>query len=291
MQSCRIDFASGHVYLGYTVLDQWTDEAFLKRVFPELIHTHDFTGATIYDGEIAMTMEDCHFNRIQIVCHKKRGDIPPVIKEIFFFLDARPDWADNKLFKLVQAHTNGPAVRPGSTYRITHPHVDILASDAFGGRDAHIRFRYNNSEYSHSRTIAESKKNVASMRAGILRMDGGVIFPGMSMLQFGNAMKRGLGRGIPGSGKIKMDDVELHSDFTLDYLRGDIEVAFNDKSEIREILFRSDDFEYGGSRRLIDWLRWHFGSTDGNLIVHTTQGTVEFSPRAIGIKITYIDNT
>lgn len=287
MQSCKIDFASGHVYLGYTVLDQWTDETFLKRVFPELIHTHDFTGAAIYDGAIAMTMDNCHFNRIQIVCHKKHGDIPPVIKEIFFFLDARPDWADNKLFKMVQARTNGPAVRPGSTYRITHSHVDILASDAFGGRDAHIRFRYNNSEYSYSRTILESKKNVASMRAGILRIDGGTIFPGMSMLQFAHAMKHGFGRGIPGSGKIKMDDVELHSDFALDSLRGDIEVAFNERSEIREILFRSSDFEYGGSRRIIDWLRRHFGNTDDNLVVRTTNGCVMFSARSIGIKITY----
>lgn len=286
MRSCRIDFASGYVYLGDTVLDQWTDEVFLKRVFPELVHTHDFTGAAVYDGEISMTMDNCHFNRIQIVCHKKRGDIPPAIKEIFLFLDARPDWADNKLFKMVQSRTNGPAVRPGSTYRITHPEVDILASDAFGGRDAYIRLRYNNSEYSYSRTISAAKKNVASMRAGIIRIDGGTIFPGMSMLQFAHAMKRGLGRGIPGSGRVTLEDVELHSDFTLDYLRGDIEVAFNDKSEIREILFRSGDF-CGGSRYLINWLRWHLGSTDDDLVVRTAQGCVQFSARSVGLKITY----
>ncbi|MBQ8806644.1 MAG: hypothetical protein IJZ68_09400 [Bacteroidaceae bacterium] len=289
MQSCRIDFTSGHVYLGYTVLDQWTDELFLKRVFPDFVHTHDFTGAAIYDGTIAMTMDDCHFNRIQIVCHKKRGDIPPTIQEIYFFLDARPDWADNKLFKMVQAHTNGPAVRPGSTYRITNPNVDVLASDAFGGRDAHVRFRYNNSEYSYNRTISASKRDTVSMRAGVIHLDGGAVFPGMSMLQFSQAIKRGLGRGVPGSGRIRIDNVELRGDFTPDSLHGDIEVGFNGKSELREILFRSNDFQYGGSRRLIDWLRWHFGNTDSDLVVCTAQGRVEFSPRAVGIKITYTD--
>ena len=285
MQSCRIDFDSGRVYLGYTCLDQWTDEAFLKRVFSDFTHTHDFTGAAIYDGEIAMTLDDCHFNRIQIVCHKKRNNLPPVIQEIYFFLDARPDWADNKLFKMVQAHTNGPAVRPGSTYRITNPSVDILASDAFGGRDAHVRFRYNNAEYSYNRTVPAAQKHNLSMRAGVLHLDGGVIAPGMSILQCAQSMKRGLSRNTSRA-SIRVENVMLHSNFSSDSLTGDVEMYFNEKSEIKELLFRSNEFQYG-TRRLIDWLRWHLGSTDSDLIVQTPEYTVRFSARAVGIKVTY----
>ncbi len=285
MQSCKIDFASGHVYIGYTCLDQWTDEAFLKRVFSDFTHTHDFTGAAIYDGEIAMTLDDCHFNRIQIVCHKKRGNLPPVIQEVYFFLDVRPDWADNKLFKMVQAHTNVPAVRPGSTYRITHPNVDILASDAFGGRDAHIRFRYNNSEYSYNRTIPAAQRKYVGMRSGALHLDNGVIVPGMSILQCAQALRSGLARNTS-RGTIRVEDVTLHSDFSSDVLKGDVELYFNDKSEIKELLFRSNEFQYG-TRRLIDWLRWHLGSTDSDLVVQTPEYSVRFSARAVGIKITY----
>ena len=274
MLSCKIDFNAGTVFLGGTVLDQWTDEVFLKRVFPEFEHTHDFSGAAVYAGDIAMTIDDCHFNRIMIHCHKKRLNLPPVIQEIYFFLDKRPDWADNKLFRMTQAHTDGPAVRPGSTYRVTTPIVDILASDAFGGRQAHLRFRYNNANYSYNRTLTPAQLEYASMRAGVIRLNGKTITPGTFL-------------GVKMLMNMTRQKHWLASDFSQDALEGSAEINTDNNNKIREILFRCHQFERGSYSGNAKWLKLHFGSTDDDLIVHTSNGRVVFSPRAIGIKITF----
>ena len=272
MLSCRIDFNAGTVFLGGTVLDQWTDETFLKRVFPEFEHTHDFSGAAVYSGDIAMTIDDCHFNRIMIHCHKKRLNLPPVIQEIYFFLDKRPNWADNKLFRMTQAHTDGPAVRPGSTYRVTTPIVDILASDAFGGRDAHLRFRYNNAEYSYNRKITPEQMKVATIRSGYIKLNGQVFGPGVISVP----NRQG-----------SMKNVTWESNFVMNNLHGDVEMDFSNDGTLHEIRFRTKFMWTEDSRSHAEWIAQHLGAINSDLIVHTAHGRVSFSPRAAGIKITY----
>ena len=275
MLKCRIDFETGAVFLRGTVLDQWTDEVFLKRVFPEFEHTHDFSGAATYAADIAMTIDDCHFNRIMIHCHKKRMELPPVIQEIYFFLDERPDWANNKLFRMTQAHTNGPDVRPGSTYRVSKPLVDILASDAFGGRQAHLRLRYNNAEYSYNRKLNTLMQKSATCRAGVVRLNGVPLVPGLKL-------------GTQTTMRMMRQQHYLSSDFVDTPIEGQAEINTDKNGVITEILFRCHQFQSGSFRSNAEWLTLHYGSTNGDLVVRTEHGRAIFSPRAIGVKITFI---
>jgi hypothetical protein len=79
----------------------------------------------------------------------------------------------------------------------------------------------------------------------------------------------------------------LASDFSQDALEGSAEINTDNDNRIREILFRCHQFELGSYSGNAKWLKLHFGSTDDDLIVHTSNGRVVFSPRAIGIKITF----
>lgn len=275
MYSCKIDFDTGNVYLGDTVLDAWTDECFVKRIFPDFEHTHDFTGAATYAADIAMTIDDCHFNRMLIQFHKKRMELPPVIQDIYFFLDERPDWANNKLFRMTQAHTSGPDVRPGSTYRVTKPMVDILASDAFGGRQAHLRLRYNNATYSHNRTLNELMQKHATCRAGVVRLNDVPLVPGLKL-------------GTQTRMRMMRQQHYLSSDFIDTPIEGQVEINTDKNGVITEILFRCHQFQSGSFRNNAAWLTLHYGSTDGDLVVQTAHGRAIFSPRAVGIKITFI---
>lgn len=276
MYSCKIDFHKGLVFLGHTVLDGWTDEVFMKRIFRDMKHTHDFTGAAVYEAPIEMRMDKCNFNRLMVVMHKKRLDLPPVIKEIYFFMDKRPDWANNELFRLVQSRTKGPAVRPGSLYQIDTPYVHITASDAIGSRGAHIRFRYDNAEYSYNRRLTPEQLKVASIRAGVVRINGEVIYPG-----------------IPFDVKLLMRSMRnasyLASDFVSgrapDKLEGKLELRGDNEGHVSEILFHSYDLSRTSLTADNTWLNLHLGDASDNLIVHTPNGRLCFTPFAGGMKI------
>ncbi len=276
MYSCKINFQKGLVFLGDTVLDGWTDEVFMKRVFGDMKHTHDFTGAAVYESPIAMHMGKCNFDRIMVVMHKKRLNLPPVIKEIYFFLDKRPDWANNELFHLVQSCTNGPSVRPGSIYQISNPYVDITASDAIGSRGAHIRFRYNNAEYSYNRRLTPEQLKIASIRAGVVRINGETIYPG-----------------IPFDLKLLMRSTRnrsyLASDFAYgnsdDHLEGKLELRGDNDGRVTEIVFHSESLGRTYLKSDTVWPYLHLGSAGDSLIVHTANGRLCFTSFAGGIKI------